>query len=172
MKSFLIFSLFSFLIPSLQIADIAPIDEAGAITFTVKNLGINTNGQLNGLKGNIHWDESNISKSTINVSVDVSTINTEIEMRDKHLKSEDYFDATKYPQITFKSTGISAGTVSGMLTIKGVSKNISFPYSVKKLSDTYLFEGKFSINRKDFNVGGSFSTISNNVDVTLKVKAK
>ena len=172
MKSILLLSIFSFLLPSLQVADITPIDESGAVIFTVKNMGINTNGELKGLKGNIHWDENNVSKSSMNVSVDVSTINTDIEMRDKHLRSEDYFEAVNYPQITFQSTSINAGAVTGKLTIKGVSKNISFPYTVKKVNGMYVFEGKFSINRKDFNVGGSFSTISNNVDVTLKVKAK
>ncbi|MEO7209542.1 MAG: YceI family protein, partial [Chitinophagaceae bacterium] len=61
---------------------------------------------------------------------------------------------------------------SGTLTIKGVSKSISFPYTVKKLNDGYMFEGDFSINRKDFGVGGSFTTLSNRVDVQLRVKAK
>lgn len=172
MKTFLLISFFSFILPSLRLADISPVDEDGSVSFTVKNLGINTSGEIKGLKGSIQWDEANVSKSSMNVSVDVSTINTGIEMRDSHLKKAEYFDADKFPQISFKSSAVTATSVSGTLTIKGVSKNISFPYTVKKSNDGYLFEGSFSIDRKDFGVGGSFTTISNNVDVQLHVMAK
>ncbi|MBS1730193.1 MAG: YceI family protein [Bacteroidetes bacterium] len=172
MKTFFLLSIFSFVIPSVYFTDIKPVDENGSVTFTVKNFGINTNGELKGLKGNIHWDEANISKSTIDVSVDVATINTGIEMRDKDLQSEGYFNAAKYPQIQFKSTSISASTVTGILTMKGISKSLSFPYTVQKVNGVYVFEGNFAINRKDFGLGGSLTTISNRVDVHLKVKAK
>ena len=172
MKTFLLISFFSFILPSFQMVNITPVDEDGSVSFTVKNLGINTSGEIKGLKGSIQWDQANVSKSSMNVSVDVSTINTGIEMRDSHLKKAEYFDADKFPQISFKSSAINATSVSGTLTIKGVSKNISFPYTVKKSNDGYLFEGSFSIDRKDFGVGGSFTTISNNVDVQLRVKAK
>ncbi len=172
MKTLFLISFFSFILPSLRFADIKPIDEDGAVTFTIKNLGINTSGELKGLKGSIHWDETNIAKSSMNVSVDVSTINTGIDMRDKDLQKDGYFDAAKFPQINFKSSSINATSVSGTLTIKGVSKSISFPYTVKKVNDGYMFEGDFSINRKDFGIGGSFTTLSNRVDVQLRVNAK
>ena len=93
-------------------------------------------------------------------------------LTDKDLQKDGYFDAAKFPQINFKSSSINATSVSGTLTIKGVSKSISFPYTVKKVSDGYMFEGDFSINRKDFGIGGSFTTLSNRVDVQLRVNAK
>ncbi len=148
------------------------MDEDGAVTFTIKNLGINVSGELKGLKGSIHWDETNVAKSSMNVSVDVSSINTGIDMRDRDLQKEGYFNTEKFPQINFKSTSINTSSVSGTLTIKGVSKSISFPYMVKKVNGGYIFEGDFSINRKDFSVGGSFTTLSNRVDVKLRVNAK
>ncbi|MEO7210564.1 MAG: hypothetical protein ABIY35_06445, partial [Chitinophagaceae bacterium] len=67
MKTLLLISLFSFFLPSLRFADIKPLDENGAVTFTIKNLGINVSGELKGLKGSIHWDETNVAKSNMNV---------------------------------------------------------------------------------------------------------
>ncbi len=172
MKLFFLSFLFTTVFPLAQLTDFQPVDTNNAVMFTIKNMGINTHGELKGLSGSIRWDAVNPGNSSMNVSVSVATINTGIEMRDKHLKTADYFDADKYPRITFKSTAINAQTVTGILTIKNVAKTISFPYSVKKVNNGYQFSGNFSINRKDFNLGGSFSTIGNKVDVQLNVLAK
>ena len=80
------------------------------------------------------------------------------------------------PTISFTSTSIKACrkgyTVSGQLTIKGVSKIISFPFTrLSKMMECF-FTGSFAINRKDFNVGGGSAVLGNNVDVTLKVFAQ
>ena len=97
-------------------------------------------------------------------------------MRDNHLKKEEYFNAEKYPNISFVSTGIKPDnngyTISGSLTIKGISKNISFPFTAVAQNGGMLFTGNFSINRKDFNVGEGSAVLSNNVDVSLKVFAQ
>lgn len=172
MKMLFLSFLFSFVFPVSQLTDYQPVDADNAVVFTIKNMGINTHGELKGLAGTIRWDAANPANSSMNVSVNVSSINTGIEMRDKHLKTADYFDAEKYPRISFRSTSINDQTVTGILTIKNTSKTISFPYSVKKQKAGYLFSGNFSINRKDYDLGGSFSTIGNNVDVQLNVLAK
>lgn len=153
-----------------------PVDDESEIKFTIKNFGVNTNGTFHGLKGNIVFDPSKLSTAVFNVSVDVNTINTGIDMRDSHLKKEEYFYAEKYSNITFVSTGIKAGDkdfiVSGQLTIKGISKNISFPFAAVSQDGGMLFTGNFSINRKDFDVGGGSAVMSNNVDISLKVFAQ
>ena len=94
-------------------------------------------------------------------------------MRDTHLKKEEYFNVDKYPVINFTSTAVSSSTVSGNLTIKGISKPISFPYTVSKplKGAGFIFEGSFSINRKDFDIGSSSFSLSDAVTVNLKVKA-
>src|SRR5258706_2866044 len=128
-----------------------PVDNKSEIKFTIKNFGINTGGSLSGLKGTINFNPSNLAASSFNVSVDVNTINTGVDMRDDHLKKEEYFNTAKYPTINFVSTGITGDqngyTVTGRLTIKDVTKNISFPFTAASQNDGMLFSGNFSINR-------------------------
>ncbi len=153
-----------------------PVDSENAVTFVIKNLGINTRGELSGLKGSIEWNEEMPSESKIAVSVAAATINTGIDSRDNHLKREEYFDVEKYPDIRINSSSISKNTddytMTGTLTIKGISKNISFPFTAEKKAEGILFSGKFTINRRDFGVGGNSVTMSDNVDVLLNVLAK
>jgi polyisoprenoid-binding protein YceI len=151
--------------------ELKPVDADDAVTFTIKNFGIPTKGELKGLKGVIKWDPQNISNSTFDVSVDVSTINTGIDMRDNDLKKETYFDAAKYPTITFKSSTVTQQVVTGNLTIKGVTKQVEIPYTVTKTDSGYLFEGSFSLSRKEFGIGGGSMVLSDHVDVSLKVRA-
>jgi len=162
----------SIVVMSFTSSDLKPVDANEAVTFAIKNFGINTNGEFKGLKGIIKWDASNPSASVFNVTVDANTINTDIDMRDSHLKKEEYFNTEKYPTINFVSTAVTANNVTGNLTIKGVTKQISFPFTVKPSAGGYLFEGSFEINRRDFGVGGGSVSLSNNATVNLKVQAK
>jgi len=156
---------------AFTVIDLKPVDADDSVTFTIKNFGINTNGSFKGLKGSIKWDAANPSNSSFNVSVDANTINTGIDMRDNDLRKETYFNVAKYPTINFVSTAVTAGNVTGNLTIKGITRQINIPYTVKPSGNGYLFEGKFSLNRRDFNVGGSSFTLGDNVDVQLKILA-
>jgi polyisoprenoid-binding protein YceI len=111
------------------------------------------------------------------VYIDAKTVNTGVEMRDDHLRSADYFDIKNYPQIRLVSVKVSStnknGTlfVSGKLTMKGITKDISFPFTVQPMPDGYLLKGAFKLNRRDFNVGGG-STVSDHLTVMLKVVAR
>lgn len=153
-------------------AELKPVDTSEAVTFTIKNFGINTKGEVKGLKGTIKWDAANPAASVFNVTVDAKTINTGIEMRDNHLRKDEYLDTDKYPVISFASTSVTANNMKGNLTIKNVTKEINFPFTVKPSNGGYLFEGEFEINRRDFGVGGGSVSLSNNLKVSLKVQAK
>lgn len=170
MKKFAAFLVISIALVSFAVKEMKPADQDGSVTFTIKNFGINTGGELKGLKGAVKWDAGNPSASSFNVSVDVNTISTGISARDSHLRQVEYFDAEKYPTISFTSTTVTANNVTGNLTIKGVTKPVSFPFTVKPSGSGYLFEGKFSISRKDFGVGGGSMVLSNEVNVSLKVQ--
>ncbi|MEP7319933.1 MAG: YceI family protein [Panacibacter sp.] len=170
MKRTLLF-IIPFILFAFAAADLKPVDTDGAVTFKIKNFGINTSGEFKGLQGNIKWDAANPNKASFNVSIDVNSINTGIESRDTHLKKEDYFDAAKYPAIRFVSTAVAEGTIAGNLTIKGVTQKISFPFTITPSGKGYLFEGSFSLNRKDFGIGGGSVSLSDNVTVALKVQA-
>ncbi len=168
--------LLSFFTLSIFAQQYKPVDDKSEVKFTIKNFGINTSGTLSGLKGNITFDPLQLSAASFNVSVDVNTINTGIDMRDNHLKKEEYFNAEKYSTISFTSVSVKPAdkdyTVTGQLTIKGSTKTISFPFAAAKKDSGMLFTGSFSINRKDFDIGGGSAVMGSNVDISLKVFAQ
>jgi len=157
-----------------------PSDEGSKVHFIIKNFGINTGGDFSGLKGQIVFSPEEVADSKFDVTVSASTIDTDNEMRDKNLASDEYFDAAKFPVIKMVSTKISKTNkttdgfyfFTGDLTIKGVTKSISFPFQVKKINDGYIFTGNFDIDRTDFGVGEKNIVLSNKVSVSLSVTAK
>ena len=157
---------------------LVPQTDKSKVHFVIKNIGINTGGDLEGLSGKILINENNLSKSYADVTVNTETIDTDNERRDKHLRSADYFEVAKYPTIRISSTSITKdakGTgyiFTGNLTIKEITKNISFPFLVLKNNDGFLFSGQFTINRLDYGVGGNSATLSDNVKVELSIFAK
>lgn len=178
MKAFIVCLLFISLNSTAQ--NYSPVDSASKVHFVIKNFGINTGGDLTGLKGNITFSPDNLPASKFNVSVAASTVNTDNSMRDKSLVSDEYFDAEKYPLLTITSTKVEKTNKTGAgfyyftgnLTIKGVTKTISFPFQAKEENGGYLFTGTFKINRTDFGVGEQNIVLSNLVDVTLSVFVK
>jgi len=154
-----------------------PTDQGSLIGFVIKNFGINTKGSFSGLDGAISWDPLHPDQAVFDVSLDAATINTDNSMRDEHLKKEGYFDVQQYPRIHYKSTGVTGPdgsghyTMTGQLTIKDSTKDLSFRFIVTPLGDDLIFKGDFSINRRDFDVGGT-STISNQLTVSLTVLAR
>jgi polyisoprenoid-binding protein YceI len=133
--------------------------------FKVKHMMIsNVKGHFPKVAGVLSLDESDPTKSHVEASIDVSSIVTRDEQRDGHLKSADFFDAEKYPNMTFKSTGVKikgleAGVVEGDLTIKGVTRKVEFdvegptapakdPWGNTRVAVTAITK----ISRKDFGL--------------------
>lgn len=155
----------------------APVDTASEVSFKIKNLGFNTTGSFSGLAGVISFNPADPAGCNFDVHIDAKTVNTGNDMRDNHLRGEDFFDVKNYPQIRFVSVKVDGtkknGTlfVSGKLTMKGITKDVSFPFTAQPITDGYIFNGEFSINRRDFKVGGG-STVSDRLTVLLKVTAR
>lgn len=135
------------------------------IQFKVKHLMItNVTGVFEKFKGSVVIDENDISKSKVDVSIEMASLNTNIAKRDEHLRSPDFFDVAKYPTMTFVSTKVEkAGAdrlnVTGNLTIKGVTKpvtlNVEGPTGEIKSPQGDMRRGASattSINRQDFGV--------------------
>ncbi len=134
------------------------------VGFSVKHMMFSTvRGYFEGFEGTIVVDHDNPANSTVNVTIDASTINTRDEKRDEHLRSADFFDVAQYPTITFKSTSIDFKdaedfTVNGELTMHGVTQPVKIkaeqtgegtnPWGV----DVAGFEGTAKVNRKDFGL--------------------
>lgn len=151
-----------------------PLTATSRVSFVIKNFGTTVAGAMKGLKGSIEFEANNISIARFDVTLDANTIDTGIHMRDNHLRKKDYFDVVRFPLIRFVSTKVSAtktgeGMVTGTLTIKKTSKEITFPFNYKQAGGTPQFTGEFAINRRDFNVGGSSMTMGDEVKIFLNV---
>jgi polyisoprenoid-binding protein YceI len=97
--------------------------------FSVRHLGISTIRGTFNKTGGVVVDSADLSKASVNVTIDASSVDTRVEMRDKDLRSDHFFDVAKYPNITFQSKRVEAAgsgklKVTGDLTIHGVTKEI------------------------------------------------
>lgn len=155
----------SLLISNIGLAGAWVFDDAhSAADFSIRHMMIsNVKGQIGGLKGTIDIDDKDLSKSKVDVSLDVTTIDTRNGKRDEHLKSPDFFDVQKFPQMRFVGKKIEkAGKglkVTGDLTMKGVTKPtvlmvdgptspVKDPWGKMKRG----FTAQATINRKDFGL--------------------
>jgi polyisoprenoid-binding protein YceI len=142
-------------------------------------------GEFHGVTGTVNWDDKDISKSTIDVTIDATTVDTREPKRDAHLKSPDFFDVAKYPTMTFKSKKIeqvSPGKlkVTGDLTIHGVTKEVVLDVDgpTAPIKDPWgntrvALNATATVNRQDFgvkwnaNMDGGGVVVSDNVNITI-----
>ena len=139
-------------------------------------------GSFETFKGTVKLVDGSPEKSSVNVEIDTATIRTEPAMLLNHLKSDDFFAVDKFPKATFTSTEVKKGgekgathTVTGNLTLHGVTKGISFPATIKVEGDKVDVGADFAINRKDFGLnypGKKDDLIRDDVVIRLKIDAK
>jgi polyisoprenoid-binding protein YceI len=132
-------------------------------TFQVRHLITKVRGTFGQFAGTIEFDEAHPERSSVNFTIETSSIDTNQADRDQHLRSEDFFHVEKFPAITFKSTDIKAQAknqleVRGQLTIRGVTKEITLPVTFLGLAkdpwgkERAGFEADVTLNRKDFGL--------------------
>ena len=120
-------------------------------------------------------------KSRVSITIDTASVTVDDPKLTEHLKTADFFDVAKYPQATFQSTEIKPGgekgathTITGNLTLHGVTKSITFPATIAVTPGAITVESTFSINRKDFRInyaGAADNVIRDDVVLTLHVRA-
>ena len=137
-------------------------------------MGINTGGTFSGLNADIKFDPAHLDASSIEASIDTKTINTDNETRDHHLKSDNYFDAEKYPEIRMKSVSFkrkNGDSYTGIfnLTIKDKTNPVEVPFTYAESGNTTSFKGTLKIRRTDYGVGGKSLVMANDVTITINV---
>jgi polyisoprenoid-binding protein YceI len=174
----LIFTLYFIILYSFSNAQVyAPVDATSKVSFKIKNFGSAVDGTFGGLKGAINFDAANLTDAIFDVTISTATINTGIGMRDNHLRKSDYFGVADFPAIRFVSSKVEKSVkskeaiVTGKLTIKKTTKEISFPFRYEEANGVLQFTGEFKINRRDFGVGGNSLSLSDDLTVTLDVRA-
>ncbi len=106
-----------------------------SISFEIGHLGLTkVHGRFNKFEGAVDYNAADPTKSTVNVTIQVASVDTAVAPRDEHLRTADYFDVAKFPEINFRSTAVrktDKGMVAdGVLTIKGNSKPVSIPFKL------------------------------------------
>ena len=155
-----------------------PIDKSSEIKIVVKNVGMEVEAILTGLEGDITFITTDLKKSNFSVSLDAASISTGIDIRDSNLQNLDYLDTKKYPKIYIASKQITQGSkpesflLKATLTLKGISKDVSIPFTVVPAEGGMVFSGNFKINRLDFKIGVGSVVLSNSMSVSLVVFAK
>lgn len=99
------------------------------VDFTILHMSLSkVHGRFGNIGGEIVWNSADVTKSTVNVTIDVNTVDTGVGPRDNDLKSANYFDAAQFPSATFVSTSVAKAanglTVNGNLTVHGVTKPV------------------------------------------------
>lgn len=179
---FILLAVYLFFVSGLFAADKYVVDKAhSTVGFTVKHLVISTvPGHFQDYDVVFMYDENDISKSSVEATIKTTSISTDNQKRDDHLRSADFFDVEKYPEITFKSNNFrktdDGYVVKGILNMRGVSKEVEIPFKILgKLKDpqgnTKLgLEGGLTINRQDYNVSWNKTLDTGGVLVSDEVK--
>jgi polyisoprenoid-binding protein YceI len=177
-RIFILFSI-GFLVSSFTtcaFGQLHPVAKYSSLKFTIRNFGFRVSGSFAPPEGDIQFNPENLSSSHFHVTIKSTSINTDNESRDNHLREEDYLDVAHHPTMSFESESVKSKRndefeVTGKLTIKKTTKEITIPFKALKSGQGYEFTGSFSMKRKDFGVGGS-STISDELTVELQVLAE
>ena len=161
------------------------IDPAhSSLAFTVRHMGIsNVHGHFAKFSGSASIDDSDITKSSVNVTIDATSIDTNVQMRDNDLRSPGYFDAQQFPTITFKSKSVSrAGDnklkVVGDLTMHGVTKEVTLdvdgPSAPIKMGPNMRrgLAATTTVNRKDFGIGSKPSSAAVGEQIKIDIDAE
>jgi polyisoprenoid-binding protein YceI len=149
--------------PSVTTWQIDPVHSTAQ--FKVKHLMIsNVKGEFTSIKGTLQLDSSDVTKSSLEVAIDANSINTREPQRDAHLKSADFFDVEKFPNISFQSSKVSKEqsgefAVEGDLTIHGVTRKVTLDVEAPSTPQKDPWgglrigiEATTKINRKDFGL--------------------
>lgn len=147
------------------------------VSFKVKHMMISTvTGHFEEFEASIETEQEDFKNAEMKFSAKVDSINTKNSDRDAHLKSEDFFNAATHPELSFTSTAFDGEKLTGKITLRGVTKEITLeadyngivedPYGQTKAG----FEFTGSLNRKDFGLSWSAVTEAGNVVVSDKVK--
>jgi len=161
-----------------------PIDNNhSTVGFSVPILGglSKVRGKFTDFAITLTNDEKDVTKSSVNVVIKATSINTGIEGRDKHLRTADFFDVEKFPEITFQSSRIEKKgkqlIAHGTLTMHGVAKEIALPFTVtgvdenaEKTKKNTGYSASLVLNRRDYGINYTHKTVPNFVGDNITVE--
>jgi len=177
---------------NFNIDQIYPIDRGHSyVGFEIEYMGYaQVRGRFTNFNGSFRYVEEDIAKTSVSISIDVASIDTDLDFRDNDLRSENWFNAEQFPNIIFVSTGATETenglVVKGNLTIKDVTKEVQFSMKSSGLlkdvrgDHQVIFTGTIVLNRKDYGVQGDrwsrikegITAVSEEVKIDLSILGK
>ena len=155
-----------------------------ATVFSWNHLGFSTpSANFTDIQGTINVDNEKPANSSVNVTIPVSSINSNVPALDKEFQQEGWFDAAKYPNITFKSTKLETKDkkhfkITGDLTVKGITKPVVLDAELNKRGihpmsklDTVGFNATTSFNRSAFGIGNLVPNVGDKITVNITTEA-
>ena len=161
------------------------IDPAhSGVEFKIRHLGVsNVRGNLSVKEGAVHLDDKDITKSSVEASIDASSVNTNEPPRDTHLKTAEFFNVAQFPTLSFKSTSVYKESgklmLKGDLTLVGVTKPVTLtldgpapPQTDAKGVTRSGFSATGKLSRKDFNFGSKYgpAMLGDDIDFTIDIE--
>jgi polyisoprenoid-binding protein YceI len=140
------------------------VPEKSRLTFTATQIGQSFTGRFGTFSADLTLDPANLDDAKLTATVDVTAIDAGDKQRNEALPGEDWFDVAAFPKATFKSHKFvkkdgRSFEVTGMLTIKGIERQVTIPFTLMPTGDTAVIKGGFTIKRTDFAIGeGQWST--------------
>ncbi|MGE5167372.1 MAG: YceI family protein [Deltaproteobacteria bacterium] len=154
------------------------------VSFTYDHFGFsNPTGRLEDIKGTLVVDQADWAKSSVEVTMPLSGLHTGVPKLDEHLKTPDFFDAAKFPDVTFKSTKVTktgAGKldIAGDLTVHGVTKPVTLHAHVNKIGENKMigsqsagFDADTMLKRSEFGMSKYVPAVSDEVHIHITVSA-
>ena len=159
------------------------------IGFKVKHMGlIEVPGFFRDFVGTVNFDAKDITKSTVEFTAKATSVDTGVAGRDNHLRTKDFFEVEKFPDITFKSTKVEKKgkgyMLTGDFTMKGVTKSITFPFQIsgwlpadERSGGKMGITAETTINRRDYgvnygtNLPSGIAAVSDDIKIVLQIEA-
>ena len=155
------------------------------VIFEWNHMGFsNPEGQFGKVEGTLEFDQANPTQSSVNVTVGLGSVNTNVPKLDQHLQTDEFFDVAKFPTATFKSTKVEKGgsanklKVTGDLTLHGVTKPVVLDVTVNKVGEHPMrkaaaagFDAKATIKRSEFGITKYVPMVSDDITVHITSEA-
>ena len=185
-KTLLILSASVFAAIAAQAAEVETytIDTShSSVKFSIRHFVAKTTGNFSDFEGTLSINREDLSKSSVEATIQIPSVDTDSAKRDAHLQKDDYFNAAEYPLMTFKSTQWKATDdedefkVTGDLTFNGITKPVTLDVELLGFGDgprgAYLsgWEATTTLDRTEWGVNGGQPAVGNEVEVTINIEA-
>jgi polyisoprenoid-binding protein YceI len=149
--------------------------DSSSVTFQIRNAGFIVEGTFSGFTAELAFNPRRLKHSTIVGSVEASTVDTGIRIRNNHLRRVDYFDVENYPRITLRSSNFRTNgdefIGDFILELKGKKGRINIPFTFRRIGNAYVFSGSTEINRRDYDIGEKSMILDDRVQIKIWTRA-